>query len=107
VAPTLRRGSLASSPLSISPNPVHRSGCYKACGLGNSRNVLASAIAAVFLRLIVAGTMWYGSAAHSLDVVRTTRYQWIRATSRQKSTVVWPRPSRTVPFQGRGLCRDS
>lgn len=45
--------------------------------MGNIETVLASAIAAVFFAaFIVAGTMWYGSAATPVELFGPTRYQW-------------------------------
>ena len=50
---------------------------YKALRMGNIETVLASAIAAVFFAaFIVAGTMWYGSAATPVELFGPTRYQW-------------------------------
>ena len=54
-----------------------RDSLYKALRMGNIETVLASAIAAVFFAaFIVAGTMWYGSAATPVELFGPTRYQW-------------------------------
>jgi len=45
--------------------------------MGNIETVLSSSIAAVFwAAFIVAGTMWYGSAATPIELFGPTRYQW-------------------------------
>jgi photosystem II CP47 chlorophyll apoprotein len=50
---------------------------YKALRMGNIETVLASSIAAVFFAaFIVAGTMWYGTAATPIELFGPTRYQW-------------------------------
>jgi len=50
---------------------------YKALRMGNIETVLSSSIAAVFwAAFIVAGTMWYGSAATPIELFGPTRYQW-------------------------------
>lgn len=50
---------------------------YKALRMGNIETVLSSSIAAVFFAaFIVAGTMWYGSAATPIELFGPTRYQW-------------------------------
>lgn len=50
---------------------------YKALRMGNIETVLSSSIAAVFFAaFIVAGTMWYGSAATPVELFGPTRYQW-------------------------------
>ncbi|KAF0652143.1 photosystem II PsbB protein (CP47) [Cyanobium sp. Copco_Reservoir_LC18] len=59
----------------ITTRPPER--LYKALRMGNIETVLASAIAAVFFAaFIVAGTMWYGSAATPVELFGPTRYQW-------------------------------
>jgi len=50
---------------------------YKALRMGNIETVLSSSIAAVFFAaVVVAGTMWYGSAATPIELFCPTRYQW-------------------------------
>jgi len=50
---------------------------YRALRMGNIETVLSSSIAAVFFAaFIVAGTMWYGSAATPIELFGPTRYQW-------------------------------
>jgi photosystem II CP47 chlorophyll apoprotein len=50
---------------------------YKALRMGNIETVLSSSIAAVFFAaFIVAGTMWYGTAATPIELFGPTRYQW-------------------------------
>ena len=50
---------------------------YRALRMGNIETVLSSSIAAVFFAaFVVAGTMWYGSAATPIELFGTTRYQW-------------------------------
>jgi photosystem II CP47 chlorophyll apoprotein len=50
---------------------------FKALRMGNIETVLSSSIAAVFFAaFIVAGTMWYGSAATPIELYGPTRYQW-------------------------------
>jgi photosystem II CP47 chlorophyll apoprotein len=50
---------------------------YRALRMGNIETVLSSSIAAVFFAaFVVAGTMWYGSAATPLELFGPTRYQW-------------------------------
>jgi photosystem II CP47 chlorophyll apoprotein len=50
---------------------------YKALRMGNIETVLSSSIAAVFFAaFVVAGTMWYGSAATPIELFGPTRYQW-------------------------------
>jgi photosystem II CP47 chlorophyll apoprotein len=45
--------------------------------MGNIETVLSSSIAAVFWSaFVVAGTMWYGSAATPIELFGPTRYQW-------------------------------
>ena len=45
--------------------------------MGSIESVLSSSIAAVFwAAFIVAGTMWYGSAATPIELFGPTRYQW-------------------------------
>jgi photosystem II CP47 chlorophyll apoprotein len=45
--------------------------------MGNIETVLSSSIAAVFFAaFVVAGTMWYGSAATPIELFGPTRYQW-------------------------------
>jgi photosystem II CP47 chlorophyll apoprotein len=45
--------------------------------MGNVETVLSSSIAAVFwAAFVVAGTMWYGSAATPVELFGLTRYQW-------------------------------
>ena len=45
--------------------------------MGNVETVLSSSIAAVFwAAFVVAGTMWYGSAATPIELYGPTRYQW-------------------------------
>merc|ERR1711935_1235853 len=50
---------------------------YKVLRMGNVETVLSSSIAAVFwAAFVVAGTMWYGSAATPIELYGPTRYQW-------------------------------
>ena len=50
---------------------------YTALRMGNIETVLSSSIAAVFwAAFVVAGTMWYGSAATPIELFGPTRYQW-------------------------------
>jgi photosystem II CP47 chlorophyll apoprotein len=50
---------------------------YNALRIGNIETVLSSSIAAVFFAaFVVAGTMWYGSAATPIELYGPTRYQW-------------------------------
>jgi len=50
---------------------------YKVLRMGNIETVLSSSIAAVFWSaFVVAGTMWYGSAATPIELFGPTRYQW-------------------------------
>ena len=45
--------------------------------MGSIETVLSSSIAAVFFAaFVVAGTMWYGSAATPIELYGPTRYQW-------------------------------
>ena len=45
--------------------------------MGSIESVLSSSIAAVFwAAFVVAGTMWYGSAATPIELFGPTRYQW-------------------------------
>ena len=45
--------------------------------MGSIETVLSSSIAAVFwAAFVVAGTMWYGSAATPIELYGPTRYQW-------------------------------
>ncbi|CAD5927119.1 photosystem II CP47 protein [Planktothrix agardhii CCAP 1459/11A] len=59
----------------LSVRPPQR--LYKALRMGNIETVLSSSIAAVFFSaFVVAGTMWYGSAATPIELFGPTRYQW-------------------------------
>jgi photosystem II CP47 chlorophyll apoprotein len=50
---------------------------YRGLRMGNIETVLSSSIAAVFFAaFVVAGTMWYGSAATPIELFGPTRYQW-------------------------------
>lgn len=50
---------------------------YRSLRMGNIETVLSSSIAAVFFAaFVVAGTMWYGSAATPIELFGPTRYQW-------------------------------
>jgi len=50
---------------------------YRALRMGNIETVLSSSIAAVFFAaFVVAGTMWYGSAATPIELFGPTRFQW-------------------------------
>jgi photosystem II CP47 chlorophyll apoprotein len=50
---------------------------YNALRIGNIETVLSSSIAAVFwAAFVVAGTIWYGSAATPVELYGPTRYQW-------------------------------
>ncbi|MDX2097606.1 MAG: photosystem II chlorophyll-binding protein CP47 [Leptolyngbyaceae cyanobacterium bins.59] len=58
---------------------------YKALRMGNIETVLSSSIAAVFFAaFVVAGTMWYGSAATPIELFGPTRYQWDQDYFRQE-----------------------
>ncbi|MBP0005869.1 MAG: photosystem II chlorophyll-binding protein CP47 [Cyanobacteria bacterium SBC] len=59
----------------LSVRPPER--LYRALRMGNIETVLSSSIAAVFFAaFVVAGTMWYGSAATPIELFGPTRYQW-------------------------------
>ena len=59
----------------LSVRPPER--LYRALRMGNIETVLSSSIAAVFFAaFVVAGTMWYGSAATPVELFGPTRYQW-------------------------------
>jgi photosystem II CP47 chlorophyll apoprotein len=59
----------------LSVRPPQR--LYKVLRMGNVETVLSSSIAAVFwAAFIVAGTMWYGSAATPIELFGPTRYMW-------------------------------
>ena len=50
---------------------------YNALRMGNIETVLSSSIATVFwAAFVVAGTIWYGSAATPVELYGPTRYQW-------------------------------
>ncbi|WP_218081465.1 photosystem II chlorophyll-binding protein CP47 [Anthocerotibacter panamensis] len=50
---------------------------YRSLRMGNIETVLSSSIAAVFFAaFVVAGTMWYGTAAAPVDLFGPTRFQW-------------------------------
>ena len=50
---------------------------YFGLSMGSIETVLSSSIAAVFwAAFVVAGTMWYGSAATPIELFGPTRYQW-------------------------------
>jgi photosystem II CP47 chlorophyll apoprotein len=50
---------------------------YLGLSMGSIESVLSSSIAAVFwAAFVVAGTMWYGSAATPIELFGPTRYQW-------------------------------
>nr|ANB40217.1 CP47 chlorophyll apoprotein of photosystem II [Koshicola spirodelophila] len=50
---------------------------YLGLSMGSIESVLSSSIAAVFwAAFVVAGTMWYGSAATPVELYGPTRYQW-------------------------------
>jgi len=50
---------------------------YFGLSMGSIESVLSSSIAAVFwAAFVVAGTMWYGSAATPVELFGPTRYQW-------------------------------
>jgi photosystem II CP47 chlorophyll apoprotein len=59
----------------LSVRPSQR--LYNALRIGNIETVLSSSIAAVFwAAFVVAGTIWYGSAATPIELYGPTRYQW-------------------------------
>jgi photosystem II CP47 chlorophyll apoprotein len=59
----------------LSVRPPER--LYRALRMGNIETVLSSSIAAVFFAaFVVAGTMWYGTAATPVELFGPTRYQW-------------------------------
>jgi len=50
---------------------------FRSLRMGNIETVLSSSIAAVFFAaFVVAGTMWYGTAATPVGLFGPTRYQW-------------------------------
>merc|ERR1711904_267485 len=58
---------------------------YNALRIGNIETVLSSSIAAVFwAAFVVAGTMWYGSAATPIELFGPTRYQWDQSFFQQE-----------------------
>jgi photosystem II CP47 chlorophyll apoprotein len=58
---------------------------FKALRMGNIETVLSSSIAAVFFAaFVVAGTMWYGSAATPIELYGPTRYQWDQSYFKQE-----------------------
>jgi photosystem II CP47 chlorophyll apoprotein len=58
---------------------------FKALRMGNIETVLSSSIAAVFFAaFVVAGTMWYGSAATPIELFGPTRYQWDQGYFKQE-----------------------
>ncbi|MBE9115455.1 photosystem II chlorophyll-binding protein CP47 [Lusitaniella coriacea LEGE 07157] len=58
---------------------------YRALRMGNIETVLSSSIAAVFFAaFVVAGTMWYGSAATPIELFGPTRYQWDQSYFQQE-----------------------
>ena len=67
----------------LSVRPPER--LYRALRMGNIETVLSSSIAAVFFAaFVVAGTMWYGSAATPIELFGPTRYQWDSGYFRQE-----------------------
>jgi photosystem II CP47 chlorophyll apoprotein len=53
--------------------------------MGSIETVLSSSIAAVFwAAFVVAGTMWYGSAATPIELYGPTRYQWDQSFFQQE-----------------------
>ena len=53
--------------------------------MGNIETVLSSSIAAVFwAAFVIAGTMWYGSAATPIELFGPTRYQWDKGFFQQE-----------------------
>jgi photosystem II CP47 chlorophyll apoprotein len=61
---------------------------YNALRIGNIETVLSSSIAAVFwAAFVVAGTMWYGSAATPIELYGPTRYQWDQGFFQQEIEV--------------------
>lgn len=59
----------------LSVRPSQR--LYRALSMGSVETVLSTSIAAVFwAAFVVAGTMWYGSAATPIELFGPTRYQW-------------------------------
>ncbi|MFB8792542.1 MAG: photosystem II chlorophyll-binding protein CP47 [Potamolinea sp.] len=58
---------------------------FRALRMGNIETVLSSSIAAVFFAaFVVAGTMWYGSAATPIELFGPTRYQWDQSYFQQE-----------------------
>jgi photosystem II CP47 chlorophyll apoprotein len=58
---------------------------YKMLRMANVETVLSSSIAAVFWSaFVVAGTMWYGSAATPIELFGPTRYQWDKGYFQQE-----------------------
>ena len=67
----------------LSVRPPER--LYRALRMGNIETVLSSSIAAVFFAaFVVAGTMWYGSAATPIELFGPTRFQWDSGYFRQE-----------------------
>ncbi len=51
---------------------------YSLLRMGSIETVLSSSIVVVaWSAFIVAGTMWYGSAATPIELFGPTRYQWL------------------------------
>ena len=66
--------------------------------MGNIETVLSSSIAAVFFAaFVVAGTMWYGSAATPIELFGPTRYQWDSGYFQQE---IDRRAQASLPAQG-------
>jgi len=58
---------------------------YTALRIGNLETVLSSSIAAVFwASFVVAGTIWYGSAATPIELYGPTRYHWDQSFFQQE-----------------------
>lgn len=69
----------------LSVRPPQR--LFKALRMGNIETVLSSSIAAVFFAaFVVAGTMWFGSAATPIELYGPTRYQWDSGYFQQEIT---------------------
>jgi photosystem II CP47 chlorophyll apoprotein len=67
----------------LSVRPSQR--LHLALRMGNIETVLASSLSAVFFAaFVVAGTMWYGSAATPIELFGPTRYQWDQAYFQQE-----------------------
>ena len=73
---------------------------YNGLRMGNIETVLSSSIAAVFwAAFVVAGTMWYGSAATPIELYGPTDISGISATFNRRSNDAFRAASRTANHQ--------